>query len=229
MDLLDEALFERAIQWVAERVGPQQVLAARQRFEELTGAIAESDPDHESRMLHMFECWLCDTPRDGDSLLAQYAASTQLAEPEQRQLAGWQRSHRSLFEFEGFDAQGGLLRDLVLHGRFRFWPGARDRELKVGDRFDARLVAGEACLWLAPGRVYHARATFPALDKLLEEPALREFGQRALLDGLLRMRSRFVRFASIRPEHVFRLDGFNASAFAAPWATPEHRKNHQAP
>jgi hypothetical protein len=56
---------------------------------------------------------------------------------------------------------------------------------------------------------------------------LREFDHQELLDGLLRMRSRFVRFASIRPEHVFRLDGFNASAFAAPWATPEHRRNHQ--
>jgi hypothetical protein len=225
MELLDEALFERVIQWVAEREGQENVRAARQRFEELTGAIAETDSDHESRMLHMFECWLCEVQGDGESLVAQFAAAHPPSPAEQRQLAGWQRGHRSLFEFEGFAAQGGQLRDLLLHGRYRFWPGMHDRELKVGDRFDARLVPGDECLWLSPGRVYHARVTFPALDRLLEEPALREFGQREILDGLLRMRSRFVRFASIRPEHVFRLDGFSASAFAAPWATSAQRQN----
>lgn len=228
MELLDEALFERAIQWVAEREGQESLLAARQRFEEQTGAIAETDPDHESRMLHMFECWLCETPRDRDSLVAQFAAAHSVSASEQRQLAGWQRSHRSLFEFEGFDAEGGRVRDLLLRGRYRFWPATHDRELKVGDRFDARLVPGGECLWLAPGRVYHARMTFPALDNLLLEPGLHEFGQREILDGLLRMRSRFVRFASIRPEHVFRLDAFGASAFAAPWAASAQRRDHQA-
>jgi hypothetical protein len=227
MELLDEALFERVIQWVAEREGQPSLLAARQRFEEQTGAIVEADPDHESRMLHMFECWLCETPVAGESLVAQCAAALPLSVTEQRQLAGWQRSHRSLFEFEGFDAEGGRLRDLLLHGRYRFWPATHDRELKAGDRFDARIVAGNACLWLSPGRVYHARMTFPALDKLLTEPGLRAFSHKDLLDGLLRMRSRFVRFASIRPEHVFRLDGFSAAAFAAPWATPAQRRNQQ--
>src|SRR5690606_12961212 len=130
-----------------------------------------------------------------------------------------------LFEFEGFASEGGQLRDLLLHGRYRFWPGQRDRELKEGDRLDARLGPGGDCLWLSPGRVHHQRATFPALDKLLQEPALRELDQRETLDGLLRMRSRFVRFASIRPEHVFRLDGFSASAFAAPWAAGSQRRD----
>jgi hypothetical protein len=227
MELLDEALFERVIHWVAEREGEANLLAARQRFEELTGAIAETDPDHESRMLHMFECWLCEAPAQGDGLVAQFAAAHTLSDDEQRQLAGWQRSHRSLFEFEGFDADGAHLRDLLLHGRYRVWPATRDRELKEGDRFDARIVPGRAGLWLSPGRVYHARMTFPALDRLLREPALSAFAHKELLDGLLRMRSRFVRFASIRPEHVFCLDGFSASAFAAPWATPAHRRNHQ--
>jgi hypothetical protein len=145
----------------------------------------------------------------------------------QRQLAGWLRSHRSLFEFEGFQAEGAMLRDLLLKGRYRFLPAPRDRELSVGDRFDARLIAGEEGLWLSPGRVYHPRATFDALEKLLADPGLPALSHAQLLDGLLRMRSRFLRFASIRPEHVFSLDGFAEHAFAAPWAKPAHRANHQ--
>jgi hypothetical protein len=221
MQQLDEALFERAIHWASTREGEDQVLAARRAFEEATGAILESDPDHESRMLHFFECWLCTAHGEAAPLIAQFAAATALADADLRQLAGWQRSHRSLFEFEGFHAQAGSLRDLVLGGRYRFWPAPRDRELKLGDRFDARLIAGPDGLWLSPGRVYHVRATFDALQKLLEGPGLPAFRHTELLDGLLRMRSRYLRFASIRPEHVFSLDGFAANAFAAPWAKPQ--------
>lgn len=224
MQQLDEALFERAIQWASAREGEERVLGARKAFEEATGAIVESDPDYESRMLHFFECWLCARQGEASPLIAQFAAETAPDEAALRQLAAWLRSHRSLFEFEGFAAEGGSLRDLVLGGRYRFWPAPRDRELKLGDRFDARLIAGPEGLWLSPGRVYHARATFDALEKLLSGPGLTAFGHAELLDGLLRMRSRFLRFASIRPEYVFSLDGFAASAFAAPWVKPQRQR-----
>jgi hypothetical protein len=217
MHQLDEALIERAIQWASAREGQASVLVARKAFEEATGDILEADPDYESRMLHFFECWLCSEAPGQPSLLARFAAETQPDAGSLGQLAAWQRSHRSLFEFEGFSADGGALRDVLLGGRYRFRPATRDRELKQGDRFDARLLAGEEQLWLSPGRVYHVRATFTALDQLLVQLDAAELGHVALLDGLLRMRSRFVRFASIRPEHVFQMDGFAERAFAAPW------------
>jgi hypothetical protein len=227
MQQLDEALFERAIQWASAREGEDEVRRVRRAFEEATGDILESDPDYESRMLHFFEWWLCSAEPDQPTLIARFAAETRPEPPSQRQLAGWQRSHRSLFEFEGYDALQGTLRDLVLGGRYRFWPAQRDRELTLGDRFDARLIAGDEGLWLSPGRVYHVRATFGALQGLLDGPGLDELPHAALLDGLLRMRSRFLRFASIRPEHVFRLDGFAERAFAAPWASAEQRESRR--
>ena len=60
MQVLDEALFERAIQWVAAQVGEQSVRSARQAFEQQTGSIEEADADFESRMAQFFEHWLCD-------------------------------------------------------------------------------------------------------------------------------------------------------------------------
>jgi hypothetical protein len=225
MHQLDEALIERAIQWASVREGEEQVRRVRQAFEEATGNILEADPDYESRMLHFFEWWLCSAEPDQPTLIARFAAETGPDTASQRELAAWQRSHRSLFEFEGFADLHGTVRDLVLGGRYRFWPAPRDRELSLGDRFDARLVAGDGGLWLSPGRVYHVRATFGAMQRLLEGPGLGELTHAALLDGLLRMRSRFLRFASIRPEHVFRLDGFAERAFAAPWARADQRKS----
>jgi len=228
MHQLDEALIERAIHWASARAGEEQVQRVRHAFEEATGAILESDPDYESRMLHFFEWWLCAAEPDAPTLIARFAAETGPETEHLRQLAAWQRSHRSLFEFEGFDAHGGALRDLLLGGRYHFWPARGDRELSLGDRFDARLIAGVGGLWLSPGRVYHVRATFAAMQRLLEGPGLAELTHTALLDGLLRMRSRFLRFASIRPEHVFRLDGFAERAFAAPWAKGSQRESPQS-
>jgi hypothetical protein len=227
MQVLDEALFERAIQWVAAQVGEQSVRAARQAFEERTGSIEEADADYESRMSQFFEHWLCarDSP---PSWLERFAATGALGEPELRQLAGWQRSYRGLFEFVAFASSGGTLRDLLLGGRYRFAPGQHDRELTPGDRFDGRLVACGQELRLSPGRAYQPRAAHAALDALLAQPALRALPPDSVLDGLLRMRNRFLRFASIRPEHVYKLDDLADAPFAAPWAKPESRANRNA-
>lgn len=222
MQILDDALFERAIQWVAAQLGEQQVRAARQAFEQRTGSIEETDADFEARMAQFFEDWLCDGSAP-PAWLERFAAEGGASEAELPQLAGWLRSHRALFEFIGFDAEGGRVHDLLLGGRYRFWPGPHDRELRPGERFDGRLVAGAQRLWLSPGRAYQPRAVHVALDALLAQPALRERPTAAVLDGLLRMRSRFLRFASIRPEHVYRLDDLADAPFAAPWAKPSSR------
>jgi hypothetical protein len=227
MQILDEALFERAIQWVAAQVGEQSVRSARQAFEQSTGSIEEADADFESRMAQFFEHWLCERG-EPPSWLERFSQVGALDDAELRQLAGWQRSYRGLFEFVGFESDGGLLRDLLLGGRYRFWPGPHDRELTPGDRFDGRLVAHEQKLWLSPGRAYQPRAVHAALDGLLVQPALRERPLESVLDGLLRMRNRFLRFASIRPEHVYRLDDLGDAPFAAPWAKPASRANRGA-
>ena len=189
MEKLDEALLESVVHWAAARVGEAAVLAARKAFELRTGPIEQGDPDFESRMGHFFEHWLCDG-EGGPSLIEHYASEGTRAAQALRQLAGWQRSHRALLEFEDFRDGLGVVRDLLLGGRYRFLPGPHDRELAPGDRFDGRIVAGASQLWLSPGRVYHPRAAFAALDRLLQEPAARALPPRALLDGLLRMRSR---------------------------------------
>jgi hypothetical protein len=224
MQKLDEALFEHVVQWAAAHTGEASVLASRHAFELTTGPIEQGDPDFESRMGHFFEHWLCEGA-PGPSLLEQYANEIPLPTDALRQLAGWQRSHRALLEFEDFRDGYGLVRDLLLGGRYRFLPGPRDRELARGDRFDGRLIAGPSQIWLSPGRVYHPRAAFAALDKLLLDPAARALPARALLDGLMRMRSRFMRFESIKPEHVYSADGLTDAAFAAPWASPARRRH----
>lgn len=223
MEKLDEALFEHVVQWAAAHTGEANVRTARMAFEQVTGPIEEGDADFESRMAHFFEHWLCDASA-GPSLLEHYASEQPLDADALRQMAGWQRSQRGLFEFTGFDDGMGALRDLILGGRYRFWPGLRDRELSPGDRFDGRLVSGPRQLWLSPGRVYHPRAAFDALDKLLRDDAARALSKPALLDALMRMRSRFTRFESIRPEHVYSADGLTEAAFAAPWANPARRR-----
>ena len=227
MHILDEALFERAIQWVASQVGEESVRDARQAFELRTGSVEEADPDFESRMAQFFEHWLCErsTP---PSWIEQFCAATALGDEERRQLAGWQRSHRGLFEFRGFEATGGLVHDVLRGGRYRFSPGPRDRELTPGDRFDGRLIADQHRLWLSPGRAYQPRAAHVALDKLLAEPELRRRPTESVLDGLLRMRNRFQRFASIRPEHVYRLEDLADAPFAAPWAKAASRANRRS-
>lgn len=224
MEKLDEALFERVVQWAAAHSGEASVLASRKAFELRTGHIEQDDPDFESRMGHFFEHWLCESGSD-PSLIEQFASQHPLPREALRQLAGWRRSHRALLEFDGFHEGLGLVRDLLLGGRYRFLPGPHDRELARGDRFDGRLVAGSASLWLSQGRVYHPRAAHAALNGLLRDPAARALEPHALLDGLMRMRSRFMRFESIKPEHVYSSDGLTDAAFAAPWASPARRRN----
>lgn len=223
MTMLDEALFERVIHWAASELGEEYVRASRQRFEQATGAIEEGAPDFDSRMAHFFEGWLREE-HEGESLLVRYAREVAPDRALVEQLAALQRSHRTLLEFEGFEAGVGHVRDLLLHGRYRFQPSERDRELSLGDRFDGRILAGAHTLWLSPGRVYHPRAAFTALDALLVQPAVRALRPVAVLDALLRMRSRFMRFESIRPEHVFCVDGLALTPFAAPWAGQAQRR-----
>jgi len=224
MEKLDEALFERVVEWAVAHTGEEGILAARRVFEQRTGPIEQGDSDFESRMGHFFEQWLCESA-DAPSLIERYASEAVPPDDALRQLAGWHRSHRALLEFEDFREGFGRVRDLILGGRYRFLPGPRDRELARGDRFDGRLVPGTSQLWLGPGRVYHPRAAFLALDKLLLDPAARALPASDLLDGLLRMRSRFMRFESIKPEHVYSADGLTEAAFAAPWASPARRRH----
>ena len=220
----DDELFERAVSWSAATVGEAGMLAARQRFEERTGPIAEDAPDYESRMAHFIEQTMCE-PRSGKTLVEAFAeASPSLPAESLRQLAGWLRSHRSLYAFDGFRDDRGHVRDLVGGGVYRFSPQGADEQLSVGDRFDGRLLSLAAGIYLSTGRVYHPRAAHPAMDRLLADPEARELPPGALLDGLMRMRTRLMNFGTIRPEHVYRVDALSDDYFAASWARPDRRQ-----
>jgi hypothetical protein len=199
--MLNQALLERALTWLEDDLGAPHLVGARQRFELETGPIAEGAIDYEQRIAHFLEQHLCEG--EAWALVRFAAASPDLPDESRRELAGWLRSHRSLFEFTGFDNGGGALRDCVFGGTFRFWPSALDRQLAVGDRFDARLVPMGELLFLSPGRVYHPRAVHDALDALLPQLDLDAQPKNVLLNGLLAMRSRFLSFESVRAEHVY--------------------------
>lgn len=199
--MLNESLFERALLWLARERGPAHAQAARRAFEEATGSIVEGAPDYEARITHFLEQYLC----EGDPApVSQFTrGEPSLREPERRELAGWLRSHRSLFIFEGYQAEVGLVRDALGGALFEIAPSERDRQLSVGDRFDGRLIALGEQLWLSPGRVYHPREVHQALSALIEQLDLDLLPARDLLNGLLAMRTRFLKFESVRAEHVY--------------------------
>jgi hypothetical protein len=199
--MLNETLFERALLWLAQQSGPAHAQAARRAFEEATGSIEEGADDYEARITHFLEQYLCEGDPPPVSLFARGEPS--LREPELRELSGWLRSHRSLFVFEGFQADLGLVRDAIGGGLFEIEPSERDRQLSVGDRFDGRLIALGEQLWLSPGRVYHPREVHQALGALIEQLELDLLPTRDLLNGLLAMRTRFLKFESVRAEHVY--------------------------
>lgn len=198
---LSPNLFERALAWTVEQCGEAEMLAARRAFEAATGAIVDGAWDYEPRISHFWEQHLCTGPK---APVARFADThPDLTPSEREELAGWLRSHRSLFAFEGLEGETGVVRDCVLGGRYRFVPGERDQKLTPADRFDARLVAVGDALLLSPGRVYHPAEARAALDALLERVERESLSHLDLLDALLLMRARFLEFASVRAEHVY--------------------------
>jgi hypothetical protein len=224
--MLNDLLMERALRWLTGYAGEEKLLAARRVFEAATGTIDEGARDYESRIGHFFEQYLC----EGDSGLPPIARYGELApdlsEDDRAQLAGWLRSHRSLFLFEGWEPESptGRVKDLWLGGHFRVAGRPEDRQLAQGDRFDGRIVAASGKLWLSPGKVFHPRAAHGAIDTLLAGLGADRPDTRSFLNGLLRMRARFYQFESIRAEHVYRLDALPEPAFAAPWANAARRQ-----
>jgi hypothetical protein len=199
--VLNGVLFEQVLAWAVEQRGEESMREARRSFEAATGPILEGARDYEQRIGHFWEQQLC----TGESCpVAAYAAGhAELGANERRQLAGWLRSHRSLFEFEEHTASGAVVRDRVLGGRYLFRPGEHDQKLASGDCFDARLVPIGDVLWLSPFRVYHPPEARPALGALLERVDRTALAHGELLDALLLMRSRYLQFESVRVEHVY--------------------------
>lgn len=225
--MLNDSLLERALRWLLSDAGEAAVLSARRAFEEATGAIHEGAADYESRIAHFFEQYLCTEDVTGVAPVARFAGCAGGIGPQDRaQLAGWRRSHRSLFVFQGWqpETQLGLVHDLWLGGSFRVRGRPEDKQLAQGDRFDGRIVPAEGALWLSPGRVFHPRAAHGAIDLLLAGLGEGRSDTAGFLNGLLRMRARFYQFESIRAEHVYRLDALLEPAFAAPWASPARRR-----
>lgn len=216
--MLSEALFERAVSWSAASCGDARLLELRRGFEERTGPIEESALDYESRIAHFFEWYLCSSG-NGEQPVASFArAHPELSWAERKELAGWLRSHRSLWTMGELEAGGGWVHDLLGGLSVRVSLSAGDGTPRVGDRFDGRVIPIGDTLYLSPGRVFHPREAHGALDRLLEQARASGALGPGLLDPLLRMRSSFLGFASIRAEHVYRLDAVSDRARSAPWA-----------
>ncbi len=222
--MISTALFERAIAWAASAPRASELGAYRADFERRTGPIVSGAEDYEARIAHFFEQALC-APRGADRprLIALFAAESAPSASERHELAGWLRSHRSLWRFEPSQGDVGRLYDRIGGARFLFKMGRADRQLRPGDCFDGRLVAIGPELFLSPGRVFHPQAALQSLQVLLSEAQARGMLDASLLDPLLGMRSRLLGFKSIRAEHVYRLDALDAEGLAAPWARPERR------
>jgi len=225
--MLSASLFERAIAWLASEAHAGDLQHARSEFEKHTGPIV-SGADYEARIAHFLEQALCEpTFAEQPAAISVFAAETALSEDERRELAGWLRSHRSLFRFEVVEGQTGRVLDRIGGARFEFRVSGADRELRAGDCFDGRIVTVGDTLFLSPGRVFHPQEAWLALDVLLAEAREHALLDRSLLNPLLRMRSRFVGFESIRAEHVYRLDALHAESAGAPWAQSAKRAKRQ--
>jgi hypothetical protein len=196
--MLQETLFERVLSWLVSTRGEAHLHAARTEFERATGAITEGQLDYESRIAHFLEQHLC--AGDPSAFSAFADAQAGLSEPERRELAGWLRSHRSLFVFDGPE-QG--VRDLVLGGKYRVWLSEPERRLTPGDIFDGRLIPLAELTLLGPGKVFHPREAHEALNALLAQVDFDSLPHDELLDALLAMRTRFLTFESVRAEHVY--------------------------
>ena len=216
--MLSDALFEKALSWSAAERGEAHLLDLRRAFEARTGPIEEATADYESRIAHFFEWYACNHG-EGGAVISRFArAHPDLSAGQQRELAGWLRSHRSLWLCEQVHAEGSRIRDLLGGLTLRVSLGAGEEPLRVGDRFDGRVVPLGDRLYLSPGRVFHPREAHAAIDALLAEATAGGTLGPVLLDPLLRMRTSFLAFASIRAEHVYRLDALGQQAGSAPWA-----------
>lgn len=225
--MLSDALFERTLSWSAAELGEAHLLDVRRAFEARTGPIEEATADYESRIAHFFEWYAC-RQTEGGPVVSRFArAHPDLSQGEQRQLAGWLRSHRSLWACERVEAGESRIRDLIGGLVVRVTLRSGDEPLRVGDRFDGRVVPVGDTLYLSPGRVFHPRETHAAIDALLAQARARGCLGPELLDPLLRMRSSFLAFASIRPEHVYRLDALEQQAGSAPWAARARRRTER--
>lgn len=226
--MLSASLFERAIAWLASESHADELRHARSEFEKHTGPIVSGSEDYEARIAHFFEQALCEPLLPGQKApIARFAAETELVAEERAELAGWLRSHRSLFRFEFAEGATGRVLDRIGGAHFEFQMSGADPELRPGDCFDGRIVARASTLYLSPGRVFHPQETWIALDALLAEALQQGLLDSALLNPLLRMRSRFMGFESIRAEHVYRLDALHAESAGAPWAKAKQRSAHE--
>jgi hypothetical protein len=202
--MLHENLFERVLSWLVRERGEAALQEARRTFEANTGTIDERAPDYEARIAHFLEQYVCEGDR---APIALFAETALLTAHERTELAGWLRSHRSLFVTDLVTGNVGILRDCIFGGSFRVWLGELGQALAHGEYFDGRLLPLAGRLVLSPGRVYHPREAHAALLDLLATLELAAVPRVELLNGLLAMRSRFLQFESVRAEHVYQARG----------------------
>lgn len=215
--MLEEAL-ETLVRRATEQDGGADLAAAREAFHATTGEIAPGDPDYEQRIAFFLDWYLCGWISPSGTRPGERAARTEL---EREVASACARAARSLYEVVAVEDEGVRLSDRLGGGRFRVArAGARTDQLRSGDLFDGHLIVVGERIALLSGLVFHPPEAREPLEELLSRVRLEGPHERVtILDGLLRMRMRLDRFASMRARHIYRWEALaDREILSAAWA-----------
>ncbi len=221
--MLVNACLERIVAHVTGLDDGADFSAARGVFEQRTGPFADGDRWYEERIRLFLDWYVCEwRAEDGRSPVERFLAGARdVGEIDRAVAVGLARSARSLYQALDVPGLDLIVADRLGGGRFRVRreAGSAAERIRMGDQFDGRLLSVGDAIHVAPGPLFHPRIAHEAIERLLLEAANRGVGGTDLLDGLLRMRMRLDRFASIRAQHIYRFDALlEEDVRSAPWA-----------
>ena len=210
--------------WISDltTVDPASLDRARAEFRDRTGAFEVGERWYEERITFFFEWFICD--RGGAQ--RWLALNPDASQEDRERVRACTSTARSLYTATEVNAESVLLADRLGGGRFEIERAGAAAGLAVGETFDGRLVVLNAhdgrLPGLADGIIFHPRQTSEALDQLLSDLGEWQGDRGEILDGLLRMRMRLDRFASIRPRHIYLLRALHQRDInSASWANKQ--------
>lgn len=187
---------------------------ARQAMHARSGAFDVGDAWYEERIRFFFDWYLC-----------EYEArplrnARGLDQNDQALALACTHAARGLYACE---IEDGIVRlcDWIGGAVFRLGESSR---LRAGDVCDGFLVHYQDRVQLLPGAIFHPAQVHGPLADVAARARQENLPRAEVLDGLLRMRMRFDRFESIRPQHIYRFEALaDRDILSAAWARPSSR------